>query len=307
MKKTLLFVLILLLSVSLFGCSGVENNAQPRDEEEQKQTGESYKEDKEEVASLVESFGSKLQKVSLLAPKEILEKSMQENYSEFVAQELIAEWVSDPLNAPGRQVSSPWPDRIEILNIEKLSEDLYEVKGEIIELTSVELVQGGYASSRPITLMVEKIEDNWLITAVTLGKYEEPKSIIYTNTQYGFNFSLPKSWEGYIIVTEKWESSIPGKSESNVVETGPMIYIRHPEWTSENVRQDIPIMIFDLNQWESLKRGDFGIGAAGIEPRELGRNSKYVFALPARYNYSFPIGYEEVDNILQNNSLKPIE
>ena len=35
-------------------------------------------------------------------------------------------------------------------------------------------------------------------------------------------------------------------------------------------------------------------------PSELGRNTRYVFGLPFRYNYSFPIGYEEVEKILES-------
>jgi hypothetical protein len=36
----------------------------------------------------------------------------------------------------------------------------------------------------------------------------------------------------------------------------------------------------------------------------LGRNNRYVFALPARYNFAFPEGYEEVEKILES---KPLE
>ncbi|MDP1086626.1 hypothetical protein Q6245_30140, partial [Klebsiella pneumoniae] len=68
----------------------------------------------------------------------------------------------------------------------------------------------------------------------------------------------------------------------------PMISIRHPDWTSQNPRQDIPIMIFTLAQWNMLQQDEFHIGAAPINPSELGRNTSYVFARPARYNYAFP-------------------
>jgi len=43
--------------------------------------------------------------------------------------------------------------------------------------------------------------------------------------------------------------------------------------------------------------------AAPMGPKELARNTKCVFALPARYNYAFPAGYEEVEEILENNPL----
>jgi hypothetical protein len=38
---------------------------------------------------------------------------------------------------------------------------------------------------------------------------------------------------------------------------------------------------------------------------EIGRNKRYVLALPARYNYALPIGWEEVERIIAENSLQP--
>lgn len=127
----------------------------------------------------------------------------------------------------------------------------------------------------------------------------------YQNTQYGFRFALPESWRGYSIVSDTWEGF--NSDSSTVAETGPMISIRHPKWTAETPRQDIPIMIFTTPEWGSLSQEKFHIGAAPIGPRELGRNASYVFALPARYNFAFPIGYEEVDHILQGHPCRDSE
>ncbi|MBD0382851.1 hypothetical protein [Paenibacillus sedimenti] len=136
----------------------------------------------------------------------------------------------------------------------------------------------------------------------------EENAINYTNNEYGFKFSLPASWEGYQIVLEKWEgNSVKHQNQGGVVEKGPMILIRHPEWKFENPRQDIPIMVFTHHQWNSLQQGVFHIGAAPVGPKELDRNHKYVFALPARYNYAFPPGYEEVEKIIGSGALQPIE
>jgi len=133
-------------------------------------------------------------------------------------------------------------------------------------------------------------------------------SIIYKNTSYGFNFSLPQNWKGYTIVNSQWEGLATGDAqEAAIVETGPLISIRHPQWAADNPRQDIPIMVFTTSQWNSLQENEFHIGAAPIGPKELGSNAKYVFALPARYNYAFPTGYEEVEEILENNPLQPVE
>jgi hypothetical protein len=134
---------------------------------------------------------------------------------------------------------------------------------------------------------------------------EDSNSIIYKNTQYGFNFKLPANWEGYSIVTDQWEGI--ASTDGAVVETGPIISIRDPKWTAETPRQDIPIMVFTLNQWDSLKQELFHVGAAPVDPSELGRNKDYVFALPARYNYAFPPGFEEVEKILADHPLQTNE
>lgn len=144
---------------------------------------------------------------------------------------------------------------------------------------------------------------------VSLNEEPEQRNLItYRNTQYGFKISLPGSWKDYNIVSDKWEGLSAKDSErGRVVETGQIIYIRHPRWTSEEPRQDIPIMVFTLEQWDLLQQEEFHIGAAPMRPKELGRNSRYVFALPARYNYAFPAGYEEVERILESNPLKPLK
>jgi hypothetical protein len=303
MKKVLLFAIIFVLSISLFGCMNQDKPGEviiPDDKPQQ--TDES---DELAVMNLVKGFGSKLQLVSLLAPKDILSKSIQDNYTGYVSPTLIAEWISNPLNAPGRLTSSPWPDRIEILSIDKISEKIYHVKGEIIELINSGQKTVDIAAKRPITLTVKKMGNDWLIDAVTLGSYENANAIVYENTEYGFSFRLPESWKGYSIVTDKWVGTALEDSQTNeAAQTGPIISIRHPQWTSQNQRQDIPIMIFTLDQWNLLQQEKFHIGAAPFGPSELGRNTKYVFALPARYNYAFPTGFEEVEDILKSNPLQ---
>lgn len=178
MKKTLLLAFVLLLSVSLLGCTSVGNAEQENNEADEKA-----------VANVVEGFGKKLQMVSLLAPEDVLEKSMKENYGEFVSEGLIEKWIKDPQNAPGRLTSSPWPDRIEISDIEKIDDDTYKVNGEIIEITSTEAESGEAAAKRPITLTVKKIENRWLIDDVTLGDYEQVSLSSF------FPLSLGSTWQ----------------------------------------------------------------------------------------------------------------
>lgn len=126
-------------------------------------------------------------------------------------------------------------------------------------------------------------------------------SVVYTNNEYGFYFNLPESWFGYSIVLQNWSGFLI--DDSNQKFSGPEILIRHPLWTEENPRQDIPIMIFTKDQWALVKQEKLSVGAAPIIPSELGSNNNYVFALPARYNFAFLTGFEEVQQIIDNKSL----
>lgn len=127
-------------------------------------------------------------------------------------------------------------------------------------------------------------------------------TIEYRNNKYGFIFELPKSWKGYSIIEEKWNYFTYDLTGNEVPVQGPEIFIRHPEWTSTNPRQDIPIMVFTIEEWNLLQDGKYFGQAAPIPPSELGRNSNYVFALPPRYNFAYLTGWEEVENIILNNT-----
>lgn len=309
MNRALSMAAILLLTGSLYGCAASGAGPVPPIPQAPQEAGgiDSAALDSVEsvnpVESVVREFGGRLQTVSLLAPADAVKASLQEQYDGLVSAELLALWQSDPGQAPGRVVSSPWPDRIEVVSTEKLSDSAYRVQGEIIEVTSVEKANGGSAARRPVTLTVERAGDGWLITGFQAGDYET--GVLYRNPEYGFTFTLPAAWEGYAVVTTEWEGLPVGGSDP--VQTGPMISLRHPLWTAEAPRQDVPIMIFTVDQWGALQEGEFHIGAAPMGPRELGRNTEYVFALPARYNYAFPEGYEEVEEILEGHPLQAVE
>lgn len=125
--------------------------------------------------------------------------------------------------------------------------------------------------------------------------------MVYVDRRYGFRFDLPADWKGYRILTERWDGTTQGPGEPRRKEYGPRIVIRDPRWTTAHPRQDIPIMIFTLAQWKE----DLVVSAAPIGPSELGRNSRYVFALPARYNFAYPDGYKEVGEIIDSKPLHP--
>jgi hypothetical protein len=67
------------------------------------------------VRYVVESFGKRLQNVSLQSPDAA--QMIGEQYAEWIHPELLKVWMNDISRAPGRVTSSPWPDRIEITSI----------------------------------------------------------------------------------------------------------------------------------------------------------------------------------------------
>lgn len=132
----------------------------------------------------------------------------------------------------------------------------------------------------------------------------ELQAVTYTNEAYGFYVDLPESWKGYTVVEASWEGVITDTPTEK--KSGPEIFIRHPLWTKDVPRQDIPIMIFTPNQWALIVEEKMSLGAAPIGPRELARNNQYIFALPARYNFAFPLGFEEVENIIERGSVRAL-
>lgn len=127
-------------------------------------------------------------------------------------------------------------------------------------------------------------------------------SVIYSNSVYGFTFSLPESWKGYSIVKSTWEGN--PLTATGTKQSGTKILIRNPKWTSALPYQDIPVMVFTLAQWDSYISEDFSVSAAPILAGELGRNNLYVLALPARWNFDYSEGYLEAESIVKSDPLK---
>lgn len=124
--------------------------------------------------------------------------------------------------------------------------------------------------------------------------------LVYSNTNYGFNFSLPDDWQGYTIVENTWK----GTTSKNVTApTGPKLLIRNPKWTAAAPYEDLPILIFTIAQWNSYVAEDFYVSAAPFPAAELARNDKYVFALPPRWDFDYSLGFKEAEDIIASKPL----
>lgn len=153
--------------------------------------GADNQEERTAVQRAVETFGQKLRLVSLLAPDDAVRQSMAEHYGGLVSDELLQQWQDNPSAAPGRTVSSPWPERIDVDAMTKTAEDTYEVTGHIVEVTSDR--PDGVARI-PVVLTVKQIGDEWRITDVqTAPETNDENStdaLIHTNEPYGFRITL---------------------------------------------------------------------------------------------------------------------
>lgn len=169
-------------------------------------------------------------------------------------------------------------------------------KNIIVGLIAIMLVLGGWGWR-------DKLHTNGISpSAPRASTVIATSTVSYTNNQYGFTVSLPDSWQGYAIITSTWKGYSPS-ADSGPSAYGSIISIRNPLWTSSTPTQDIPIMIFTLAEWSAVSAGTMAVSAAPFPPSELGQNAQYVFAIPARYNYAFPRGWQEVQTIIQGDPL----
>jgi hypothetical protein len=139
-------------------------------------------------------------------------------------------------------------------------------------------------------------------------KPQETKSITYKNKTYGFRFALPDTWKGYSIIAGEWSGTVWDEGGAGPVgsEKGPQITIRNPHWTKDDPWQDIPIMVFTHAQWKFVEQDRIEVSAAPFGPGEIGRNAKYVFALPPRFDYGDAKGQGEVQEIIRHNPIRPL-
>lgn len=118
--------------------------------------------DKATIGTLITQFGANMQKVSLSAPDAPAE--IASTYAAYATSDLIKQWQDNRSFAPGRGLSSPWPDRIEVQSLTKHNSSVYTVEGTVVEITSKEVAQGGIAATFPVSLTIEKINGQWLIS-----------------------------------------------------------------------------------------------------------------------------------------------
>jgi len=128
--------------------------------------------DEQDASRLVEDFGANLKAVSLTGAEEDVRDAIRQEYADFVTPELLARFVAEPAEAPGRLISSPWPEKIEIATVWKVGQ-AFVVDGEVIYLTSEEVAEGGEAFREKISVALEKRGPKLLIADYDLVPVSE--------------------------------------------------------------------------------------------------------------------------------------
>ena len=126
----------------------------------------------------------------------------------------------------------------------------------------------------------------------------------YHNPQYGLGFSVPATWRGHSVLVQEWEGQTYSAAVDKVVvmERGPVIVLRHPQWKADAPYQDIPILVFTRSQWDALHLGKFWPSLyAGGAMDEIWHNRKYVFGMSSRYNWGELKGSKEAADVVERN------
>lgn len=153
----------------LAGCSGRSEPQIIEAEDASAATATAPELERARIESVVTRFGNSLKTISVLSPDAA--RTMKNEWGELVAQPLLERWAADPPASPGRQTSSPWPDRIEIDQVE-LRGGKAIVSGRIVEASS-----SGDTGGRPATLGLERSGGTWMIVSFeTLSEKEEAAS-----------------------------------------------------------------------------------------------------------------------------------
>lgn len=114
---------------------------------------------------VVERFGERMRLVSLLAPDTVRDREIREAYADLVTPSLLEAWLADRSRAPGRETSSPWPERIEVRSVAAENGAACVVEGDVVHVTSV----GQETFREPVTLRVVE-NGGWRIAEYRAGE-----------------------------------------------------------------------------------------------------------------------------------------
>lgn len=147
------------------------------------------------------------------------------------------------------------------------------------------------------------------LVATACGSLNHPSHPVdlplrYHDSKSGFTFYLPDSWRGYSVLHKQWEGQtyVSANDTTITMARGPVIVLRHPDWTARKIYQDITLVVYTRSQWDGEKQGKFSCTYfAGGTMVELWHNHKYVFAMSTHEGKAELEGWQEVNQIVSRN------
>ena len=121
------------------------------------------------IYQVVGEFGARLKDVVITTSDQNVITAVDFNLKQLITDRLYQVFVQDKIRIPGRYVSSPWPERIEINSIQMLDSGSYTVHGSQVVMTDDTVAHGGNAGEEPITLTLKKVNGIWLVDDVIGG------------------------------------------------------------------------------------------------------------------------------------------
>lgn len=173
MKTTALFISIFVVFLAIVASTGPLKKHFSVRQDTQNTTIVSGK-DKQEIAAQVEAFGMRLKNVSLLSPTVVAD--IEREYVAYLSTSLLTVWMSHPDRAAGRETSSPWPERIDVIEIERNENGTYGVRAMLVYMTSTEAAGGGNAGTANLSMIVVKEDGAWKIDSYEMTRTNAPNA-----------------------------------------------------------------------------------------------------------------------------------
>lgn len=117
------------------------------------------------------SFAARMETVSVLGPDSVARAELRKAYAVLVTPGLLEQWTARPATAPGRRVSSPWPDSIQVRALRAAGPDSFEVSGDLVYASSADHTPAGAgAVTAPVRLTVTRSPGGaWLVASYSEG------------------------------------------------------------------------------------------------------------------------------------------
>ncbi len=163
-----------ILIIAILAVVAIKYTNRASDSDMSAPTSVSLGKDKRDIALQVESFGMHMKNVSLLSPT--VAADIEREYGPYLSTSLLTSWISHPERAAGRETSSPWPERIDVIEMEREENGTWEVRAMLVFMTSEEVAAGGNAGTATVSMSVIQEEETWKIDHYEVVRTNNPNA-----------------------------------------------------------------------------------------------------------------------------------